>query len=565
MKKIFALVTAIATAASLAACGGSSSGGSSTTAAPAAETTQASTEMVVSKADDVVVEHDKPIQVTVALTNSVAMMSPIMVTNPYNHIVGAGVYERLAEREQFGSENFRGVLLKEWNEERSGEGEEEVVTYHCELYDYITDAAGNKLTAEDVKYFSEIQGTDGKKIPPRFVDRVDVTGDYTFDVVFQPGKYYAGLWTEYCEGMFIATRASYEKSVADNSICVGTGPYVCTDFMSNSYAVMEKRDDYWQTPELTTITSRANVDKIRYNIVSEVTQMAIALDSPQDTQMAANVTESLVADAEAKAEQNGTTITRIPTAQTKIFAFNCTENSVMQNEDFRKAICYAINNEGLINAVFAGIGFPVATLGVPSLEDYDKAWEAEPYYPYDYDKACEHFKAAGYDPNNVGVKITFMATQTALSNNTGAYLAGCLAPFGIEVDVQCWEAAASNTYKFDMASGWDIYEVGETPSKTFNYLYWANFGDEPSFGGHAVWGESSDELRSLIAKVKSGDADAWKTYRDRLVNEALLYQYGGVYFTISHVKPITNIVTDWRNSLVVGACTFSEDYNYYVE
>lgn len=512
-----------------------------------------------SAADDdaVNIRHEKPIQVTVALSNSVSAYSPIMVVNPYNNIVASGVYERLAEREQYGSSEFKGVMLKNW------EAFNDNYSYHCELYDYIVDSADNKLTAQDVAYSVKLQAEEAGKSQAKKVASVDVTGDYTFDITFTQNN--EGFFTEFCENTWIFTQAAYEKSVAENSICAGTGPYKCTEFMANSYIVVEKRDGYWQTDELRALTSRANVDRIRYNIVSEVTQMGIAIDSPDDTQICGYVVESLVDDAMNSAAGNGVEVLGIESTQTKILVFNATENSLLANEDLRKAICYALNNQICINTTYSGIGFIPATLGIPQLKDYNEAWEEEDYYSYNMEKAKEHLKAAGYNPDNAGISLKFYGVSNSQNVNNGAFIAGCLAELGISVETVTVEAAASNAARNDMAIGWDMFEGGGTPNAVTNYLYYADYGDQVSHGGHAYWGPVDDELQALVNRVKAGDAEAWETYRRMLIDECYLYQYAGCYYVVTHVNTITNIVTDYRNSLCIGACTYSEDYPYFVE
>lgn len=560
MKRNLALLLALVMVFVLfAGCGNTSDAGTQDTAK---EDEKAKVEEFIdsakteSKVDDVIVEHEKPIQVTVALSNSAVMFSPIMIVNPYNNIIGAGVYERLAEREQYGSDNFRGVLLKSW--EASADG----YTYTCELYDYIKDADGNAFTTEDLEYALKMQAEAAKTLAKK-VEKLEIIDDYKFAITLTEN--YEGFWIEFCEGLLMFTKEAYEKSLADNSICVGTGPYKCIEFMSNSYAIVEKTNAYWQTPELTTITSRANVDRIRYNIVTEVTQMAIAVDSPDDTQMCGYIVESLVGDALANSEKNGVDVTSIESTQTKIINFNTSENSPFQNEDLRKAVAYALNNELCISTTYKGIGFIPKTLGVPQLMDWKPEWEEGDYYSYNAEKAREHFKLAGYDPDNVGLTLTWMGVQNAQNESNGAWVAGCLAEYGITVETSLVEAAASNTYRTDLASGWDLFESGGTPANLYNYLFLAGLGDATQNGGHPRWGEADDELQALIEKVKTGDEAAFEEYRNYLIDNCLIYQYAGVYFTVTHVNTITNLVTDYRNSLVVGACTFAEDYPYVIE
>ena len=562
MKRTTSLILALAMLCTLflSACGsgGNNSGDSGSSNTSTTTTPVDSSSFTASQADDTIIEHEQPIKVSVALSNSVSVFSPIMIVNPYNNIVGSGVYERLGERSQYMSTEFNGVMLKNWTVSDDG------YKYTCEIYDYITDANGNKITSDDIEYSIKLQASEGKKGVASKMTDFEKIDDYNF--IITVNENYEGFWIEFCEGQYMFSQKSYEESVANNTICAGTGPYVCTAFTSNVSARMEKRDDYWQTPELTTITSRANVDVIEYKIVSEVTQMGIQIATPSETQMAAFVTESLVNDAEADSAKTGVAVSKVPSAQTRLIVFN-TANGPMADENLRKAICYCINNAALVQAALSGVGFEMPTMGCMNLMDYDKNWESADYYSYNDAKAREYFTAAGYNPDNVGLSLSFQGVQNAINQNIGAFLESQLSMYGITLTYELHEAVSNNNFKFDLdgsatGSHWDIYETGQTPSKLYNYLYFAEFGDPAYYGGHYAWGNTDAETDALVAKVKAGDEAAWEQYRNKIIDEALLYQYANGYFVITHVNEITNVVTDWRNSLCVGACTFSSDYNY---
>ena len=56
---------------------------------------------------------------------------------------------------------------------------EDYFTYDIEIYDYVTDSAGNNITADDIVWFIEEAKTRGLKPCFTKVESVEKTGDYT--------------------------------------------------------------------------------------------------------------------------------------------------------------------------------------------------------------------------------------------------------------------------------------------------------------------------------------------------------------------------------------------------
>ena len=77
-------------------------------------------------------------------------------------------------------------------------------------------------------------------------------------------------------------------------------------------------------------------------------------------------------------------------------------NATVTDTDLRRAICYAIDRNVLLNNVYAGMGRPQTTLALP------EGWAYNPDVPgfsYDPERAIEILEAAGYvDTNGDGIR-----------------------------------------------------------------------------------------------------------------------------------------------------------------
>lgn len=137
--------------------------------------------------------------------------------------------------------------------------------YLVYIYDYITDSAGNAVTASDVVFSyqktqeaGDVGGWDGVLLGVEAVD--DTTIKFTL-----PENLSLGDLENIFARCFIFTEAAYNASASQfaQDAC-GTGPYVVSDFTSGVGVTLEAREDYWQKEELRPAISRQNVKTINY-------------------------------------------------------------------------------------------------------------------------------------------------------------------------------------------------------------------------------------------------------------------------------------------------------------
>lgn len=87
------------------------------------------------------------------------------------------------------------------------------------------------------------------------------------------------------------------------------------------------------------------------------------------------------------------------TMSASVLFYNCSSVSACDNEELRKAIAFAINNEACKSASYGGYASNISTCTSPRFGDYREAWAElaadTGYYAYNVDKAKECLANAG--------------------------------------------------------------------------------------------------------------------------------------------------------------------------
>ncbi len=172
------------------------------------------------------------------------------------------------------------------------------------------------------------------------------------------------------------------------------------------------------------------------------------------------------------------------------------KNPKFQNKTVRQALSYAVDREGMINAVFFGQAQPMAGVFKPGTWAYDPNLKP---YPYNPAKAIELLQQAGYTRgpdglmrNAKGEQLAF--TLTTNQNNAqrlkaAQVLQKCLADIGVTVTIRAqeWSTFVTNTIRnrdFEAVMlGWslsaepdpyDIWHSSKTKPAEFNIISYSN-------------------------------------------------------------------------------------------
>ena len=404
------------------------------------------------------------------------------------------VYECLFGYDGVGGELYA-VLADETRGEYGGYDHEEGSTdYTVYIYDYIYDHNGNHITASDVvfSYVSRNESTSDSWDAYESVEAIDDT-----TVVFHFNRELTGIsdFANYFYGVFIVSQESYEASASGlaTEMC-GTGPYKFVSFVAGSSLVLEKNDDYWQTDESKKrVWANANVETITYDIIAETSEQVIALQTGEiDIQdgMTVSYVDSLVNDYGYNEYYYSANMIMVALP-------NCSETSIMSDENMRLAVFYAIDNESIATA-YNGAVETAYTFAIDEFSDFDESWvTTESYANSTNQELVDYYlEQAGYD----GEEITLMVMGMDMFSLAGQVVLGQLTEAGINCSMVSYDGATFMSLIADDTE-WDL-ALNCTNSYDYNATFWSemfssarttdgttvNFVDDPD------WNEMLDNL-----------------------------------------------------------------------
>lgn len=436
MKRITALALAgCLTASMLTACGNanSTSGAASGSASAATtETAEVPADAGLHNLSDGVLD----IGTTIKWDSLTPLRSQVGNNAPWAY----QVYETLAFLNY--DKEYKPQVAKSWSAQDDG------LTFDVEIYDYVTDSAGNNITANDIVWMINLSKEAGLKPCFSKVESATATGDYTLQIKMTQDM--VGAFEAILTNTFVVSQAAYEASGDEFATqIVSTAPYVITEFTPGSTMTIEKRDDYWQDPELVDPSYAANVDKITYHVITEASQAGIALETGElDGFMTldANTANQFVGNPD---------FTMIDTPYIngyQMFFSGDPSRAIESDVNLRQAICYAIDCEGLITGVFAGYGTKMHDSAANTAVGYLEKWAEEDYYPYDPEKAKELLAQSNYN----GEELVLLAGSNSTSQRLTQMIQGYLAQVGINVTLNLADQALLTSIRLD-GSQYDMF------------------------------------------------------------------------------------------------------------
>ena len=371
--------------------------------------------------------------VNVGFGTAIDSLTPFRSNTARNAPYFTQLYETLAVLDS--NLELQPYVAKSWETQDNG------FTYAVEIWDKVTDAAGNKITADDIVWF--ITESQARGLKPVFskVEAVEKTGDYTFTVKLTANMF--GTFETLLQDVYVISRAAFEASADEfGTSCVTTSPYAVTDFVASASIDMVRRDDYWQDVDLLPECVQPIAAGVNYKIIPEASQMGIALETGV-IDVAIDIPSTTGAQFVGNS-QFQVNLTDGPQGW-QIF-FSGADNSVVaNNKELRQAICYAINNQALIMVLSAGYATEMYDAFSPMLMGFNPEWKNEEYYPYDLAKAQELLKASGYN----GETIRILSSSTANSSRNGQFVQNFLMALGMKVELSSPDMALFTSQRLD--------------------------------------------------------------------------------------------------------------------
>ncbi|WP_343247859.1 ABC transporter substrate-binding protein [Diplocloster hominis] len=466
----------------------------------------------------------------------------------------AEIYETLFNYTSFGGD-FVGIIGKSYEQLDD-------FTYRVYLYDYVKDSDGSAITSADVVWSYE-QCIAGGGYNNRVKDILDVEAvdDYTLDFTYAQVLDYAS----FCESMmiYIVDKETFE-SIGEEKYAlhpVATGPYLVDDYTTGSFYNLTKNENYWQTEDKRSVIQQQNCNSITYKVINETAQLAIALETGE-VDMVAGIDSDNIGyfyDTSSQAALDGWFVQSELSVPCYSLVLNCSDKSVLKDQNLRLAILYAIDNEALLATAVNGEGKVEYTDGGQQYSGFQQAMAdaaAENCYSCDLSKSAEYLKAAGYESGEL--KISLMCAN--FTQNVAVILQSQLLAAGINAEIKAYEPALYETY-CTQDDQWDMVLAFKGKSSGLLTDYWAHFLATNSYGQANMIND--EKLASLYANSLSQDA----TDEDILACHNYFTEMGYFYGLFNNQEYIvgkagvTNFVTSGQYGIIPGACSYSSEFN----
>ena len=353
------------------------------------------------------------------------------------------------------------------------------------LREGVTFHSGDELTPEDVAYSinrivnadvgfespqsDQLAGITGAE--PGDGNTVEVSSDGFNPVVFSAFATYGDIvqksWVEDNDRDFI------------NKNMNGTGPFELAEYNEDESVVFQRYDDYWDGPaEASSLTFiSASESSTRVNQLLNGETDVIVNVPPQDA---------------GRVKQNGNT--RLAAVPSTRLLFSAMRGDVepFNNQQFRQAMNYAVNLQGIIDNVLQSFGDPTSQPTLEGFVGYNS--EVDPY-PHDLDQAESLVEESGFS----GAEIT-------LDGPTGRYLK----------DVEIGQAVAN---QIDQLSNVSCSYNQREFSSMVSELTTGNIEDKPHFY-LLGWGEATFEGALTIEALLSSGGSL-TSFQDEEVDQLL--------------------------------------------
>jgi ABC-type transport system substrate-binding protein len=448
----------------------------------------------------------------------------------------------------------KGVLFKEY---KLAPDEKYVDIF---LYDYIHDSAGNPIKASDVVYSYDKAKASGNVRSVAPCDRAEVLDEYSVRLYFNKTLYVGDLDLLLTQ-IYIVSKAAYEASPDGMaSAPVSTSPYKLTKYTSGYMLSFEKDANYWQKNDsLTPARYKANVKTINYYIITETSQMTMALENGS-VDLSWHVGNDDIHLFDTGGAQSGKyAIYKAPdNLVTELWLNNDKSTITGGSADLRRAIYYAINSAVILQSVYNGSGTVTYDIARPGNPDYSKSWETEDnYYHYSPDKAKEYLAKAGYRAGQLTLNL--LCESSATYSNTAALIQAFLSPIGINVKISAVQPALLDTYQQDPTK-WEILVAARGAANYVTDIY-----NTAMVAAKFPWGGTlnfikDDKLQQLIetAMLQSSHSNTTvNALHQYMVENA--YGMGTVNFYNNYVVPkdCNSVELSYKKAVMPGACTYN--------
>lgn len=409
LKKILALVLAMAMLLGLAACGGTGE-----TSSPSGDSSSSGDSSTVSEektGDDVIKESNEKTGIVTETTEATGERlvrvgisgDPVDFSPWQGNSVGRTailnhIYQRLAP---LYINPDTGVFQSYYAMITGYDHVPDSLEYTIYLREGIVDTIGNKIDAYDVKFSYEKAAESGYFSSATSISEIEIIDELTFVFKFDEALP-VGTIEDVLGDIYVVSQASYEAS-EDGMVSnpIGSTGYVLSDYQVGSSATITKADrEYWneaanqsesEEAGFCTLYDTKNVDTIQFEFITEASTMAIALETGTIDIATSISNADVVLFEEGGADADDFNLWVFP-ADALGIAANMSPDSPMSNINLRKAVFYSFDNASIIQACYGQYSTVCYSWNTVYRGEYDSKYETSDYFNYNPETAKEYLE-----------------------------------------------------------------------------------------------------------------------------------------------------------------------------
>jgi ABC-type transport system substrate-binding protein len=432
----------------------------------------------------------------------------------------------------------------------------DAMTYDIEIWDTVYDTASNHIDASDVVWSHQQAIKAATNTNTRYIKSIEQTGDYTIRLVLTDD--FVGVFENVIKIVYIVHRKAWEASPDEMATTpIGTTQYKLTSFVPGASATFEKTNNYWQKDpaglESQKMYAKANVDKITYTTIREAAQMAIALETGTiDLGLSMDSIDAKRFMPGGNSSTGFTVFEQVTNIGNQLYLSGDSANPFYNNKALRQAVLYAIDKQGLVDAVLEGYGVVEYTFGGDSFSDFNPAWKNADYYNYNPDKAKQLLAQSGYHDT-----LRIMTDNTAQRNRVAQIIQGYLLQVGINSTILQYDSALFNSYK-TKPSEWELM-LDNTGSSDYLVTVWRSKFDARQYTIGTTNGWQDLQLQRLLVTAVSTEGHTQKNmdaFHEYLKEQAYgMGLFNHTFFSVA-VNGIKSIMYDAKMFVYAPGTTF---------
>ncbi|MGN1338780.1 MAG: ABC transporter substrate-binding protein [Oscillospiraceae bacterium] len=413
------LAAALSFAVCLTGCSGGTSSSGSTDSSSSAGGSSAADTNTSSTGDNTTLKW--------ALESDIVSLDPIYAYDTTTNLVVVQLVESLLYINTDGS--MSPMLASDWKcvDDK---------TYVYQIRDDVTFSDGTPMTVEDVIFSMERNMGEGSDSYVAWmfdsVESIEQTGDWEITVHLKnPDAFWQ--YVPATTGGAVISKAYYEEHADNYGTASGgvmaTGAYKFDHWTNGSEIVLTANENYWDE------TAPVDFKTIDYTIITEDTTRIAALKTGQ-TDLSVNVSVDMIGQL---SDADNINLNSVHAYRIDHLAFN-TEKAPFDDVNVRKAICYAIDAENLVNSIYGEYGVPGSGLlfgdalyTIGSAEEWEQFAASLDNYSINIDKAKEALAASAYPD---GFDCTLAVSNISYYQSMAVYIQSALSAIGINVSIE---------------------------------------------------------------------------------------------------------------------------------